>query len=109
MEAATFHFQLSEDEHRKQRFRAAMRHNLTAYAFLAPILVFFLVFMALPVVWLFYLSFQHDGILAPAQFAGLDNWRRRWPRPQMHWQHALLLRHGDTDGFRARHDRRAVA
>ena len=39
-------------------------------------LLFFLVFMALPVVWLFYLSFQHDGILAPAQFAGLDNWRR---------------------------------
>ena len=76
MEAATSHFQLSEDEHRKQRFRAAMRHNLTAYAFLAPILVFFFVFMALPVVWLFYLSFQHDGILAPAQFAGLDNWRR---------------------------------
>ena len=42
MEAATSHFQLSEDEHRKQRFRAAMRHNLTAYAFLAPILLFFL-------------------------------------------------------------------
>ena len=76
METATSHFQLSEDEHRKQRFRAAMRHNLTAYAFLAPILVFFLIFMAVPVVWLFYLSFQHDGILAPAQFAGLDNWRR---------------------------------
>jgi ABC-type sugar transport system permease subunit len=76
MEAATSHFQLSEDEHRKQRFRAAMRHNLTAYAFLAPILVFFAIFMALPVVWLFYLSFQRDGILAPAQFVGLDNWRR---------------------------------
>ena len=32
--------------------------------------------MALPVVWLFYLSFQNDGILAPPRFAGLDNWRR---------------------------------
>ena len=76
MEAATSPYHLSADEHRRQRFRAARRQNLVAYAFLAPILVFFVVFMALPVVWLFYLSFQHDGILAPAQFAGLENWRR---------------------------------
>jgi ABC-type sugar transport system permease subunit len=76
MEAAASPSHLSKDEHRKQRFRAAVRHNLTAYAFLAPILVFFCVFLALPVVWVLYLSFQHDGILAPAQFAGLDNWRR---------------------------------
>jgi len=67
---------MTEEEHRRQRRWAAARHNLTAYIFLAPILIFFVVFMALPVVWLFYLSFQHDGILAPAQFAGLDNWRR---------------------------------
>jgi len=76
MEAATSPSHLTEEEHRRQRFWSAARHNATAYAFLAPILVFFIAFLALPVVWLFYLSFQHDGILAPAQFAGLDNWRR---------------------------------
>lgn len=81
MEAATSPSHLSEREHRRQRFRAAVRHNLTAYAFLAPILVFFLVFLALPVVWLFYLTFQHDGILAPAQYAGLENWRRTFSDP----------------------------
>ncbi len=67
---------LTAAEHRRRRRRANLRRDLSAYAFLAPILVVFLVFMALPIVWLLYLSFQHDGILAPAQFAGLDNWRR---------------------------------
>ena len=76
MEAATSPSHLTEEEHRRQRLWSAARHNATAYAFLAPILVFFTAFLAFPVVWLFYLSFQHDGILAPAQFAGLDNWRR---------------------------------
>jgi ABC-type sugar transport system permease subunit len=76
IEAATSPAHLTKEQHREQRFRAAVRHNVSAYAFLAPILVFFCVFLLLPVVWVFYLSFQHDGILAPAQFAGLDNWHR---------------------------------
>jgi ABC-type sugar transport system permease subunit len=76
METATSPSHLTEEEHRRRRLWSAARRNLTAYMFLAPILVFFIAFLALPVVWLFYLSFQHDGILAPARFAGLDNWRR---------------------------------
>lgn len=66
---------LSASEHRRRRRISAFRRNLTAYAFLAPILLFFFVFLALPIGWLFYLSFQHDGIIAPAEFAGFDNWR----------------------------------
>ena len=76
MAATPSQFHLSAIEHQTRRASAALRRDLTAYAFLAPILLFFIVFMALPVVWLFYLSFQNDGILAPARFAGLDNWRR---------------------------------
>jgi ABC-type sugar transport system permease subunit len=67
---------LSAVEHQRRRRRAAWGRDLTAYAFLAPILVFFVAFLAAPIVWLFYLTFQNDGILAPARFAGLDNWRR---------------------------------
>ena len=72
---------LPAEEHRRHRRREAFRRNLTAYAFLAPILVFFALFLALPIVWLFYLSFQHDGIIAPAEFAGLDNWRNVFSDP----------------------------
>src|SRR5438552_18702223 len=76
MDGARSQSHLPAVEHRKRRLRATLRRDLTAYAFLAPILVFFSLFLALPVLWLFYLSFQHDGILAPARFAGLENWRR---------------------------------
>jgi ABC-type sugar transport system permease subunit len=72
---------MSAIEHRRQRWRAAFRRNLTAYAFLAPILVFFIVFLAAPIVWLFYLTFQHDGVIAPSEFAGLDNWRNVFSDP----------------------------
>jgi multiple sugar transport system permease protein len=75
-EATTSISRLTASEHRRQRRRAALRRDATAYAFMAPILIVFILFTALPVVWLFYLSFQHDGIIAPAEFAGLDNWRR---------------------------------
>ena len=112
MEVPTSPSHVAEEGHRRQRFWAQARHNLTAYAFFAPILVFFFVFMALPVVWLFYLSFQHDGILAPARFCRLRQLAThilRRPCPQMHRQHALLLCAGHTDGVRARHDCRAVA
>jgi ABC-type sugar transport system permease subunit len=76
VDATPSQFHLSATEHQRRRASAALRRDLTAYAFLAPILLVFTVFMAVPVVWLFYLSFQNDGILAPARFAGLDNWRR---------------------------------
>ncbi len=59
----------------------ALRKTFVAYAFLGPILVFFLTFLVAPAVWLLYLSFQHDGILAPARFAGFDNWRRTFSDP----------------------------
>ena len=54
----------------------ALRKTLVAYAFLGPILVFFLTFLVAPAVWLLYLSFQHDGILAPARFAATKAWSR---------------------------------
>jgi multiple sugar transport system permease protein len=81
MAAAPSRSSLTEAEHQKRRAHAALRRDATAYAFLAPILIFFFVFMALPVGWLFYLSFQNDGIIAPARFAGLDNWRRTFADP----------------------------
>ena len=44
-------------------------------------LVFFVAFLVLPVVWLFYLTFHNDGIIAPARWAGLDNWRHAFADP----------------------------
>ena len=61
---------------RRARRRHALRRNLTAYAFLAPGLVFFGAFLLLPVAWVVRQSFLEGGVLGPPEFVGLENWRR---------------------------------
>jgi ABC-type sugar transport system permease subunit len=69
---------LSQEEHRRLRRNYMRRRALTAYGFLLPNAVFFLVFLLIPVVYLFYLTFHNGGIITPARFVGLDNWRQLW-------------------------------
>jgi multiple sugar transport system permease protein len=63
------------DAVRRARRRHALRRNLTAYAFLAPGLLFFGAFLVLPVAWVVRQSFMEGGVLGPPRFVGLDNWR----------------------------------
>lgn len=48
---------------------------MTAYAFLAPNLIFFIVFLLIPVGWVFWFSLQSGGVIGPTEFVGLDNWK----------------------------------
>jgi multiple sugar transport system permease protein len=63
------------DAVRRARRRHALRRNLTAYAFLAPGLLFFGAFLVLPVAWVVRQSFMEGGVLGPPRFVGLENWR----------------------------------
>ncbi|MCY4541295.1 MAG: sugar ABC transporter permease [Rhodobacteraceae bacterium] len=72
---------LSDEEHRRLRRKAAVRTNLTAFAFLAPALAFLLLFLAWPVASLFIQSFHAGGVMSPAKFVGLENWRRTFLDP----------------------------
>jgi ABC-type sugar transport system permease subunit len=54
---------------------------LWAYAFLAPNLVFFLLFLLLPCAWVLYATFENGGVLGPATFVGLQNWRNAFSDP----------------------------
>ncbi len=65
---------LSAAEHRRLARRYRLKKSLVAYAFIAPNLVFFIVFLLIPVVWVFYTSLQSGGILGPLRFVGLQNW-----------------------------------
>ncbi|HEU5431755.1 MAG TPA: sugar ABC transporter permease, partial [Thermomicrobiales bacterium] len=47
----------------------------TAYAFLLPNAVFFVAFLLIPIGYLFFLTFHNGGIITPARFVGLANWR----------------------------------
>ncbi|MCQ3813568.1 MAG: sugar ABC transporter permease [Acidimicrobiia bacterium] len=72
---------LSLEEHRRLRKRYRRRTTLTAYAFLSPNLVVFVAFLLIPVVWLFVSTFRTKGVLGPAEFVGLDNWRDTFTSP----------------------------
>jgi ABC-type sugar transport system permease subunit len=60
----------------RARRRAVLRRHTAAYAFLLPNLVFFVVFLAIPVGWVARQSFQEGGVLGPPTWVGLDNWKQ---------------------------------
>jgi len=66
---------LSPAEYRRAGARYRWRRSRTAYLFLLPYFIPFLAFLVVPVFWAVYLSFNKDGLLAPAKFVGLQNWR----------------------------------
>jgi ABC-type sugar transport system permease subunit len=67
--------------------RARRRHHrrriLEAYAFLAPSLLFFIAFLAIPVAWVVRQSFLEGGVLGPPRWVGLDNWRHALQDPAL--------------------------
>jgi multiple sugar transport system permease protein/sn-glycerol 3-phosphate transport system permease protein len=52
-----------------------VRRNAVAYGFLLPNLVLFAAFLLLPAIWVVRQSFMTGGVLGPATWVGLDNWR----------------------------------
>lgn len=62
-------------QHRRMALAQRMRTETTAWLFLLPFMVFFVVFMLVPVVEVFWWSFQSGSITSGAQFVGLDNFR----------------------------------
>lgn len=56
--------------------------NATAYLFIAPFFIFLAMFWLFPMINVFILSFQKDGILAPATWVGLDNYRKIFSNPE---------------------------
>jgi ABC-type sugar transport system permease subunit len=67
----------------RARRRHSRRRVLEAYTFLAPSLLFFVAFLALPVAWVVRQSFLEGGVLGPPRWVGLDNWRRALGDPAL--------------------------
>lgn len=66
---------LTGEEHKRLRRRYLARRALSAYAFLLPNALFFIAFLLMPIVYLLVLTMYNGGIITPAQYVGLDNWR----------------------------------
>jgi len=69
---------LSAEEHRRLQRQFRRKRNLTAFGFLLPNVIPFVAFLLVPVVYLFYLTFHTGGIITPAHYVGLQNWRELW-------------------------------
>jgi multiple sugar transport system permease protein len=67
---------LSPTEYRRARRRYHARISRRAIPFLAPYVVIWAIFLAFPIAWGIWLSFNTGGIVGPREFVGLDNWRR---------------------------------
>jgi ABC-type sugar transport system permease subunit len=74
--AAPARRRLSPEEHRKLARQRRLRRELTGWAFLAPMFVFFVVFLLVPVILVFWWSSQEGSLTTGTEFVGLDNFRR---------------------------------
>lgn len=70
------HAPLTEEAHRRLRRRTRVRRELTGWSFLLPQFVFFVVFLLIPVLWVFWWSTQEGGLNTRKEFVGLDNFAR---------------------------------
>jgi ABC-type sugar transport system permease subunit len=67
---------LSLDQHRRLRRQARVRRELTAWMFLGPMFLFFVVFLVIPVVGTIWWSTQSGGIVSGTRSVGLQNFQR---------------------------------
>ena len=66
---------LTPQQHERLARKYRVRRWIVGYAFIAPILFFFALFMIVPIGWVVYGSFQQGGIITPSEFVGLENWQ----------------------------------
>ena len=62
------------------------RETLDAYIGLLPFLLGFVIFIAGPLVYSFYLSFTRYEILSPPRWSGLENYARMFTKDEVLWQ-----------------------
>jgi multiple sugar transport system permease protein len=74
--AASARQRLSPEEHRRLARQRRLRRELTGWAFLTPMFVFFVVFLLAPVILVFWWSTQEGSLTTGTEFIGLDNFRR---------------------------------
>ncbi len=54
------------------------RKNSAAYGFLAPYILFYIIFILIPVFWSFWLTLRKGGLLSGTTFIGFNNYNKVW-------------------------------
>lgn len=71
-------FELSPEHYRRDARRYRRRISARAFGFMAPYLVIWTAFLAIPVAWGIFLSFNTGGIIGPREWVGFENWVDAW-------------------------------
>lgn len=69
----------SKNFHRKSGFwnnKQKRQEAFTGYLFILPSYILFIVFLLIPVIWAFYLSFTNYNIFTPGNWIGVENYSR---------------------------------
>lgn len=64
---------LSRAEHRRLARGVRLRRELTAWGFMGPMFIFFVVFLLIPTLGVFWWSTQSGGLVTGTKFVGLQN------------------------------------
>ena len=70
---------------RLQRFATGIRRHWVLYALIAPVLIYFAIFVFYPMGQGIFLSMQKAGLLGPRGFVGLENFEKIFASPNV-WQ-----------------------
>jgi ABC-type sugar transport system permease subunit len=75
--------EMSSEDFRKARSRYRMRAMLPVVGFLGPFIFLWSIFLAAPMIWSIWLSFNTGGLIDEAKFVGMDNWTRMFANEEL--------------------------
>ena len=75
--------EMSSEDFRKARSRYRRRALLTVVGFLGPFIFLWSIFLAAPMIWSIWLSFNTGGLIDEAKFVGMDNWSRMFANEEL--------------------------
>ena len=75
--------EMSSEDFRKARSRYRRRALLPVVGFLGPCILLWSIFLAAPMIWSIWLSFNTGGLIDEAKFVGMDNWSRMFANEEL--------------------------
>jgi len=75
--------EMSSEDFRKARSRYRRRALLPVVGFLGPFIFLWSIFLATPMIWSIWLSFNTGGLIDKAKFVGMDNWGRMFANEEL--------------------------
>ncbi|MFH1269572.1 MAG: sugar ABC transporter permease [Candidatus Omnitrophota bacterium] len=72
--------------HKKESLVAELIQQRYSYLFIAPCVILFFIFVFIPVIASFFLSFTRYNVITPPQWVGLDNYRQIFLNDPRFWK-----------------------